>query len=306
MNWFRESRFLSTFLISFGICAPGAVWFLFEAKGEWNAASTQFHQSTVELNRLERLAPYPSADNLSKMKAHTEDYETALAKLKDELRVHGLPVLPMAPNEFQSHLRLAANGIAEKARTNRVKLPDKFHLGFDTFASALPNEIAAPLLGQELAQIEWLLNTMLEARVDALISFRRARLPEENAAAAATPGPAATGRKSAATPMLLERNLVEATFLSTPAAARKILNQISGATEQFFIIRLVHIRNEKDKGPLREVPADRASDLPAAATPGPAAFLGPKSPTAAAALNFIVGNELIETSATIEIVRFKF
>lgn len=305
MNWFRENRFLGIFPISFGICALGAVWFLFEAKGNWDAASTQFHQTTAELNRLERLAPYPSADNLRKMEAHTEDYAAALARLKDELRIRGFPVPPMAPNEFQSHLRVAMNGIAEKARANRVKLPDKFYLGFDNFASALPNELAAPLLGQELAQIEWLLNAMLEARVDALISFRRARLPEEDATATAAPGPVATGPKPAAAPRLLETYVVEATFLSTPAAARKVLNQIAGATEQFFIIRLVHIRNEKDKGPLREIPADRAVDLPAAAPPGPASSPGAKSP-AMAALNFIVGNERIETSATIEIVRFKF
>ena len=37
------------------------------------------------------------------------------------------------------------------------------------------------------------------------------------------------------------------TFLSTPAAP-ETLNQITGATGQFFIIRLLHIRNEKDKG----------------------------------------------------------
>ena len=73
------------------------------------------------------------------------------------------------------------------------------------------------------------------------------------------------------------------TFLSTPAAARKVLNQISGATEQFFIIRLVHIRNEKDKGPLREVALDRASDLPTAASPGPAGSSGTKSPAAGGA-----------------------
>lgn len=305
MNWFRENRSLGAFLISFGICALGAIWFLFDAKGDWNEASTGFSQAVSELNRLERLAPYPSADNLGKMKVHAADYEAALAKLKDDLESRVLPIRPMAPSEFQSRLRVAVAGIAEKARANRVKLPDRFYLGFDTFASALPNEMAAPLLGQELAQIEWLLHLALEARVDALISFRRTRLPEENAAAAAAPSPVSTVRKPGTTPKPLERNVVEMTFLSTPAAARKVLNQIAGATEQFFIIRLVHIRNEKDKGPLREVAADEAGDLPAAASPGPAGSLGTKSPSAAA-LNFIVGNERIETSATIEIVRFKF
>ena len=114
------------------------------------------------------------------MKAHAGDYGAALAKLKDELKTRVFPLPPMAPNEFQSHLRLAMTAVAEKARANKVRLPDKFYLGFDEFAAALPNEVAAPLLGQELAQVESLLDTLLEARVDTLISFRRTPLPEEH------------------------------------------------------------------------------------------------------------------------------
>ena len=194
MNWFRENRFLGTFLIVFGVCTLGAVWFLFSAKSDWDDASARFNQTAAELNRLERLAPYPSAENLRKMKAHADDYATALAKLKDELKLRVAPVAPMAPNEFQSHLRVAITAIADKARANKVKLPDKFYLGFDEFASALPNEVAAPLLGQELAQVEWLLNTLLDAHVEALTSFRRTPLPEEHGTAPALPSPIPAGR----------------------------------------------------------------------------------------------------------------
>lgn len=303
MSWFRENRFLGAFLISLGLCTLGAVWFLLEAKGDWKDASTAFQQTAAELNRLERLAPYPSGENFHKMKAHTEEYEAALARLKDELRRRVLPLPPMAPNEFQAHLRVAMTAVAEKARANRVKLPDKFYLGFDHFASALPGEAVAPLLGQELAQIEWLVNALLEARVDTLISFRRAPLPEEEGAAAVAASPIPHGRKPTAATRFLERSVIEATFVSTPAAARKVLNQIAGTDEQFFIIRLLQIRNEKDKGPSREVGSDPGGLV--ATTPAPAGSPGAK-PSPMAALNFIVGNERVETSARIEIVRFTF
>jgi hypothetical protein len=49
------------------------------------------------------------------------------------------------------------------------------------------------------------------------------------------------------------------------------------------------VRNEKQQGPPREVPEESAA---LDATPPPTS------------LNFIVGNELIETTAKIEIVRF--
>ena len=111
MNWFRENRFLGTLLVVFGVALIAAIWFLFSAKGDWDDASTRFTNAKTELNRLERLAPYPSADNLRKMKAHAEDYSTALAKLKDELKTRVAPAQPMAPNEFQSHLRIALNAV---------------------------------------------------------------------------------------------------------------------------------------------------------------------------------------------------
>jgi hypothetical protein len=154
MTWFRENRFLGTFLIGFGVCTLAALWFFFSAKSDRESAAERFNNASTELSRLERLNPYPSPDNLRKMKAHAEDYAGALAKLKDELKMRMAPAAPMAPNEFQSNLRVAMNAVADKARANKVKLPDKFYLGFDEFASALPNESAAPLLGQELVQIE--------------------------------------------------------------------------------------------------------------------------------------------------------
>jgi hypothetical protein len=282
---------------------------LWSGKTDWEEAQARFNQMAAELNRLERLAPYPSQENLRKMKAHADDYASAFAKLKDELKLRVPPAAPLAPNELQSRLRVAMTSVAEKARANKVKLPEKFYLGFDEFAAGLPTEEAAPLLGQELAQVEWLLNTLIDARVEALTSFRRVPASAEKVASP-PPSPATpTGSKSGAalppTAAQLERNIVEATFVSTPAAARRALNQIAGANQQFFVIRLLHVRNEKDKGPSREM----APDAPGAgaATPPPVAAGSPGAkPPAGAAFNFFVGNERIETSARIEIVRFTF
>lgn len=208
MNWFRENRFLGTFFAAFAAALIAALLFFFSAKSGWDEAAARFANASMELNRLQRLAPYPSADNLRKMKAHTEDYSTALAKLKDELKTRVAPAAPLKPNEFQSQLHIAINAVTDKARANKVKLPDKFYLGFNDYVSALPIESAAPSLGQELAQIEWLVNSLLDAHVDGLTAFRRAPLPEET-------NPAATGTRAtpaSASHKLFQRNVVEATF----------------------------------------------------------------------------------------------
>ena len=86
----------------------------------------------------------------------------------------------------------------------------------------------------------------------------------------------------------MERNVVDLTFKAAPAAARKVLNEIASSTGQFFIIRTLYVRNEKDKGPPR---GKTAEPNPSATETG---------------LNFIVGNEHIEVSARIEMVRFTF
>lgn len=293
MNWFQQNRWLGTFLIVFGLGTLLAIFFLFSAKGGAEDAAARFSEAAAERGRLERLDPFPSEPNYRKMKVHLENYGAALEKLKEQLKVHVLPLTPLAPNEFQSRLRQAMLSTAEKARANRVKLPDNFALGFEEFTTALPNTAAAPVLGQELSQAELLMSILIEARVDGVTMFKRTEWPQAPAATAAKKpvAPAATG------PKFIERGIVDLTFAAAPSVTRRVLNQIASSPQQFYIVRTLHVRNEKDKGPPREQGAGATGTV---ATTAPA-----KAPSNTA-LSFIVGNEHIETSARVEMVRFTF
>jgi hypothetical protein len=307
MNWFEQNRWLGVFLIVLAIATLGSAYFLFGTKNSSTEASARFQEALSEKNRLERLDPFPSEANYRKMKLHLENYQAAADKLKEELKTRVPSAQPLAPNEFQSHLRQAMLAVAERARTNRVKFPDNFALGFEEYTTALPSTAAAPLLGQELSQIELLLNMLIDARVDEVTLFARKPLPEEHSAAA-TPTPAPGGRPSPAMSpgaKLIERGVVDVTFASAPSASRKVLNQIVSSPQQFYIVRLLHIRNEKDKGPPREQAAAGVSAAGAALSSAAAQPTSAK-PSSAGALNFIVGNEHIETSARIELIRFTF
>jgi hypothetical protein len=292
MNWFRENRWLGTFLIVFGVCTLLALYFLFAAKGAFEEATARFKDAAAERNRLEHLNPFPNEANYRQMKTHLENYRASLNRMKEELKTQMLPATPLAPNEFQSRLRQAMIQTAGRARANRVKLPINFRLGFDEFTTALPNTAAAPLLGQELAQIELLMNLLIDGRVDAVTALKRPPLPEEK-----SPTPAGTPERKPATPAtglkMLERGIVDLTFTSSPSVARRVLNQIASTSEQFYIMRTLHVRNEQEKGP----PRDGAEAGAAAAA---------LKPTPSGAIKFIVGNEHIETSARIELVRFTF
>src|SRR5437762_11554865 len=304
MKWFQQNRALGTLLVVSGICVLLGAVLLYWRWSVWSEAKQTFDQATAERNRLQRLDPFPNDSNYRKLQSYLERYNAALDKFKEDLKADVAAEPPLAPNEFQSRLRQATLAAEERARTNNVKLPDKFQLGFDEFTRTMPDTAVAPLLGQELSQVQMLINILLDAKVDGITSFRRRPLPGERGAATPTPVPSPVRRqgslataKPGATPAaaLIERNVVDVTFKAAPGAARKFINEITSSTGQFFIIRTLYVHSEKDKVPPRERTANP--------TPTPQASPG-QSPTGA--LNFIVGNEHVEVSATIEMLRFTF
>ena len=301
MKWFQENRALGRILIVSGVCILLGAALLYWRWSVWSDAKQRFDQATAERDRLQRLDPFPNDANYRKLQGNIERYNAALDKFKDQLKADVAPAPPLAPNEFQSRLRQASVAAEERARTNNVKLPDRFQLGFDEFARTMPSTAVAALLGQELSQVQMLTNILIDAKVDSITSFRRRPLAEERGASPTpTPSPGqrvAVTAKPGGTPKLFERNVVEISFKAAPGVARRVLNEITNSTGQIFIIRTLYVHNEKDKGPPRERTGPPAPAPPPQASPG-------QSP--AGALNFIVGTEHIEVSAIIEMLRFTF
>jgi len=302
MSWFRENPFWGAFIAIAGGALFVALGLLWWTKSSFEDAMTTYRASAAEETQLESGNPYPSQVNVAKMKTYLDEYKKALDKLKAELKTHMLAEAPLAPNEFQTRLRQAIGAVAENARSHRVKLPANFNLGFDEFVSALPSPDDAPALGQELAQIQLLLNMIIEARVDAITAFRR--IPQSAAASAASPKAPATPprgpQKPAAGPKLTEQRTVEVSLSASPSAGRKVINQISSASDQFFIVRAVYVKSQKDKGPSRENPTGTTASAPSTPVTGTAPATTPAGP-----LNFIVGNEHIDLSARVELVNFR-
>src|SRR5213596_2704765 len=329
MKWFQQNRALGMLLVGFIICALLVGALFYWRWSVWADARQTFDQVAAERNRLQQLDPFPNDANYRKLQDYLKSYTAALDKFKEQLKSEVAAAPPLAPNEFQSRLRLLVIATLDRARANNVKLPDRFELGFDEFARTMPDTAVTRLLGQELSQIQKLINIVLDAKVDSVTSFRRAPLTEEHGASPTpAPGPIVATAKPGSTPAptLIQRNIVDVSFKAAPGVARKVLNEIAASSgqffiirtlkncpeeaaisfktfraassEQFFIIRTLYVHNEKDKGPPRE--------RGASPTPTPSAQAGPAQPGAAGALNFIVGNEHIEVSATIEMLRFTF
>ena len=294
MNWFRQNRFLGRFLIVFGIATMASAVFLWQAKSRRDEAQARFSESATELIRLQRLSPFPNEANLQKMKTQAQEYAAELSKVKEELKTRMLPAPAIAPNEFQTRLNQLRTVFSEKARANKVKLPENFFLGFEDFAAALPDTAAAPLLAQELAQVETMLNIIIEARVDAITSLRRVPLAERSSPVSTPPpiGGRPTPMPAAKGPPLIERNVID---LSSPGRRVPAPGPEPARDRRATILYRAHTArlNEKEKGPPRESarPEHATSDRHAGAN---------------TALNFIVGNEHIQADARIEMLRFTY
>src|SRR5213083_2380851 len=193
MKWFQQNRALGTLLVVSGICLLLGAAMLYWRWSVWAEAKQTFDQATTERNRLQGLDPFPNDANYRKLQGYLERYNVALDKFKENLKSEVAPEPPLAPNEFQSRLRQATLAVEDRARTNKVKLPDKFQLGFDEFARIMPDTAVAPLLGQELSQVQMLINILLDAKVDSVTSFHRVPLPEERKSLV-TPTPSPAGR----------------------------------------------------------------------------------------------------------------
>src|SRR6266403_1480099 len=191
MKWFQQNRALGALLIVSGVCVLLGAALFYWRWSVWGEAKQTFDQATGERNRLQGLNPFPNDANYRKLQGYIERYNAALNKFKDELKAEVAPDPPLAPNEFQSRLRQATLATEERARTNNVKLPGKFELGFDEFTRTMPDTAVAPLLGQELSQVQMLINILLDAKVDGITSFRRRPLPGERGAATPAPTPPA-------------------------------------------------------------------------------------------------------------------
>jgi hypothetical protein len=310
MNWFEQNRFLGWFLIGLALGCLGVGYFFFRAKTSSDAETGRFETTAAEVKRLESLTPFPDESHYQEANALADAYKSSLAALQEEIKSRELPLAPLAPNEFQTKVRQAVSETKEKARANKVKLPGKFYLGFDEFATSLPSAEAAPLLGRELNAIQMLTNILIEAHVDSISAFHREPIAEERTASSTPESSPRTGQArgalAAASPTMVESNALSVTFASSPSAARKALNQIASAKEQFFIIRTLHVRNEKGRGPSRTEPVEPQSlfNNPTA-NKSAANTASPAAPPGMGTITFVVGNEHIETSAQIEIVHFK-
>jgi hypothetical protein len=292
MNWIKANKFLTGFfavmLVGIGVLG----YFLFSASGAFDAASDAYTEKATEFHRLRTLQLYPNTKNLKALEAQKDEAAKLVAVFQAQLATREFASDEITPQQFQDRLKEAVTKITEKATAAHVDLPQdkKFYLGFDPYESRPPEAEAVGPLTKQLKAIQWVMEKLIEAKTTKLMSLTRIPLPEEKSLAGGSNNRRQDREEQrGGRGELVARFPIDIELLARQKSVSDALNMIVGASApQFFIPRVVRIRNQKLKGP------ERASAAGATGAPGQ-----PTTP-----LGYIVGEEQLEVSIRLEMVEF--
>ena len=312
MNWIKQNKFLTGFLAVM-ILGCGALGFLaMGASSKHTEADDAFTAAKAELSRLQGLAPFPNSDNLKRLDAQRKEATESVDTLHRNLAAAEIAIEPLSPEQFQDKLRASVTDVKTKAGA-KPKLPEKFYMGFDKYETEPPERAAAGPLGRQLKAMQWVVEQFIDVKAVEIRDLSREELPEEKskakaekAAAAAPPGPPGVARDKdkGDKQKLVTKHPFSITVLLDQGGLRKVLNSIVTSKEQFFIVRTIEVKNEKDRGPARIDPnaAQPAPPPPPDpnAKPDPNVKLAPVNDPP----KIIVGTELVEVTLRLEIIDF--
>ena len=255
MNWIKQNKFLSGFIAVMVIGVGALGYLLFTAKSRYDEQRSEYETKVQELARLEGLKPYPETENLKQFEEQKKEHAAAIAALHKNLAAAQIPIEPLTREAFQDKLREAVTRITTKAKDSGVGLPAMFYLGMEKYQTEPPLPEAAPALGRQLKALEFVLTKMIDDGVTAVSKFDRESLPEEEGKGKKDKpnDPAKSGQSEKPGKLVAYRG-IDVEFTADQSRFRTFLNGIVTEKSQFFVPRLVIVKNEKDAAPPRVQP----------------------------------------------------
>jgi hypothetical protein len=280
MNWIKENKFLSGFFAVMLVGVGVLGYLLWTASSRYRDASAQYEDQATELNRLKSLAPYPAAPNVEKIEAQRKEHQASVLALQKSLAGMEIPIEQITEVQFQDRLRETVSRVTAKANERQMALPEKFYMGFAQYETQPPRAEAAPLLGRELKAIEVVMMQLIESNVSRLTKLDRPELTEEKEPRTSSSSGSTSGSgKGSAHDEGHENDLVkkesfDIAFVADQLAFNNAVNSIVANKTQFYIPRVIEVKNEKTKSPSKtEAPgttADAAAPTPAIDAPAAA------------------------------------
>ncbi|MFH0952973.1 MAG: Amuc_1100 family pilus-like protein [Verrucomicrobiota bacterium] len=234
------------------------------------------------LDRLYRLDPYPSEENVLLVQTNLAVLQGYFAELYASLRKSQIEPSKMEPAEFPLLLDKTIGKLRLRARAPNALLPARFAFGFDRYAvGALPNQEDVPRLVIQLKTIEELCGLLYDSGVSEIASFQRPLFEQGAAEESFVGGPMGRGARRQMLDMASEetaqrpvqsewrdpsglfvRERYTLTFKAKDPAIWAVLNALD-RSKLFTVVSRVELANESP------LPKPAVAAKPAAPAAGP-------------------------------------
>lgn len=237
MNWIKSNPFISG-LVGTTVLLCGIMSVLASRWGsQYKEAKISFDEAFQGVTSAENMPLYPVADLRDGKSKALDIYREAIGnvtKLFDKYRPEDTENI--APQAFTDRL-LDANEEVTEAFGDTV-LPENFFLGFESYKATLAKPEATGVLLQQMEGIKNALLGLAKSRPSTLIKvFREPVMEEEGNVFQPAPNDIARFYS------------YEVTFKGSEKSVRNFLTSLGATDSHYFIIRTLHIVNERDTPP---------------------------------------------------------
>ncbi|MEJ6581939.1 MAG: Amuc_1100 family pilus-like protein [Akkermansiaceae bacterium] len=323
MTWFKENKFLAGLLGITGILAALIIFMGLKSGGTLEERLDEISTKEDSLKGMKGLNPFPTPES-------AEAKRESLKVLLDDAKTMQEKVLAFRPEndeniaitEFSDGLSMSVKEVKELFPGDKA-LPERFNLGFETYAGGPPKESATGVLNYQRAAFDWMFRELANAGVQEILNVRREKLPAEagvdwNDAKeyaaylkknAPRPKPTPKGKrvsrapKAEVLPEIAHRMPFELTFRGPESAVRKFLQSVANSDQYFVEAHIARVKNETptpEKKKSKTVVADDATAFGPIAGDEPAGD-GP----ATQILNRVSGGEDLTVFLRADLLLFK-
>ena len=279
MDWIRENKTLATIAGVFLAGAVGIGALLVVSHLNYGESLTKYEEASRKVASQEKAALYPSQENVDALAQKVSSYEEAVGKLGDVL----LRLQPKTPDikdtEFQAALKEKIAAVRAKADQAKCGLPKDFAFGFDVYGRQVPPAAAAVELKDYFDSVDAIVAAVIENGVSSIDSFERSELKIEKGEPQSKPEPVQPEKKSKSKSTskpgskltkpakeitkVVERRQVTMTITTDQRPLQALMNILASPTKMpyFTVVRNLRIENEKQDGPLRNLPLPASSSV---------------------------------------------
>ena len=254
MSWFREYPWFAAALVALSLAVLAEAGCLGERWAVARTARRRGDKLSRELHSLAAIQPEPTVENTARIAAGLNRANHALVNLRTEL----IPPGPVASrnasttapgNRPDAFFDIATFVEAMRARAQQagVTLRSDERFGFSSYTNEAPEAGRLALVFRERQCVQYLLETLIDARPRQLLSVQRERPPGPGGGHPANPAAAGAGdyfdldpHLSVRVPGIVETLAFRVAFTGCTAVLRTLLNQLAGF-EVPVVVRAVEV-----------------------------------------------------------------